>query len=130
MCKEDALIALEYGADALFVSNHGARQLDTTPATIEILAEVMQTLKEKGLADKVEVYFDGGVRRGTDIFKALALGARAVFLGRAILWALAAGGQKGVERVMEIMNRELREAMLACDCHTVEDIRKKGVLFD
>ena len=88
MCAEDALIALQYGADALFVSNHGARQLDTTPATIEILEEVMEAVKGKN----VEVYFDGGVRRGTDILKALALGANAVFLGRAILWGLAVGG--------------------------------------
>jgi (S)-2-hydroxy-acid oxidase len=71
MCAEDALIAIKFGADAIFVSNHGARQLDTTPATIEILEEVIEAVKEKG----VEVYFDGGIRRGTDILKALALGA-------------------------------------------------------
>lgn len=129
MCKEDALIALEYGADALFVSNHGARQLDTTPATIEILAEVMETLKERGLDKKIEVYFDGGVRRGTDVLKALALGAKAVFLGRAILWALAAGGQKGVEKVLSLINEELKESMIRTGCYCVEDIAKNGVIY-
>lgn len=82
-----------------------------------------------GLQDKVEVYFDGGVRRGTDVFKALALGARAVFIGRPILWGLGTAGQRGVEKVLEILNRELKQAMLACDCHTLDDIRQKGVIF-
>ena len=83
-CREDALKCLEYGVDAIWVSNHGARQLDTTPATIEVLEEVVQAVE-----GKIEVYFDGGVRRGTDVLKALALGARAVFIGRPQLWGLA-----------------------------------------
>jgi len=74
MCAEDALIALENGADAIFVSNHGARQLDTTPATIEVLSEVIHAVRSSP-RPTVEVYFDGGVRRGSDILKALALGA-------------------------------------------------------
>jgi len=118
MCAEDALIALEYGADALFVSNHGARQLDTTPATIEVLEEVMDAVKGKN----IEVYFDGGVRRGTDILKALALGAKAVFLGRAVLWGLAAGGQKGVERVLHLLHEEFKEAMFMTGCSSIQDI--------
>lgn len=122
MCAEDAIIALEHGADAIFVSNHGARQLDTTPATIEVLEEVILACQGKN----VEVYFDGGVRRGTDILKALALGAKAVFLGRAVLWGLGAGGQKGVERVLEIMHEELKEAMIQTGCQTVEDIHRLG----
>ena len=73
MCAEDALLALEHGADAIFVSNHGARQLDTTPATIEVLEEVIDAVRAAG--SSIEVYFDGGVRRGTDILKALAIGA-------------------------------------------------------
>jgi (S)-2-hydroxy-acid oxidase len=125
MCAEDALIALEHGADAIFVSNHGARQLDTTPATIEVLDEVVQAVRGSK-KPHVEVYFDGGVRRGADILKALALGATAVFLGRAILWGLAAGGQKGVERVLEILNEELKEAMMMAGCSSIEDVRKKG----
>jgi len=122
MCAEDAIIALEHGADAIFVSNHGARQLDTTPATIEVLEEVILACQGKN----VEVYFDGGVRRGTDILKALALGAKAVFLGRAVLWGLGAGGQKGVERVLEIMHEELKEAMIQTGCQTVDDIHRLG----
>lgn len=122
MCAEDAIIALEHGADAIFVSNHGARQLDTTPATIEVLEEVILACQGKN----VEVYFDGGVRRGTDVLKALALGAKAVFLGRAVLWGLGAGGQKGVERVLEIMHEELKEAMIQTGCQTVEDIHRLG----
>ncbi len=74
----------------------------------------------------MEVFFDGGVRRGTDILKALALGAKAVFLGRAVLWGLAAGGQKGVEKVLEILHEELKEAMIQTGCQTVADIHNKG----
>ena len=122
MCKEDALLALEYGADALFVSNHGARQLDTTLSTIEVLEEVMDAVKGKN----VEVYFDGGVRRGADILKALALGANAVFLGRAILWGLASGGQEGVEQVIKLLTEEFKEAMYQTGCASIEDIHCKG----
>ena len=122
MCAEDAIIALQHGADAIFVSNHGARQLDTTPATIEVLEEVILACQGKN----VEVYFDGGVRRGTDILKALALGAKAVFLGRAVLWGLGAGGQKGVERILEIMHEELKEAMIQTGCQSIADIHRLG----
>lgn len=88
MCKEDALLAIENGIDAIFVSNHGARQLDTTPATLEVLEEVVEAVK----GTNIEVFFDGGIRRGSDVLKALALGAKGVFIGRPILWGLAAGG--------------------------------------
>lgn len=114
MCAEDALLALKNGADALFVSNHGARQLDTTPATIQVLEEVIQAVRASG--SNIEVYFDGGVRRGSDILKALALGAQAVFLGRAVLWGLAAGGQAGVERILDILTEEFKEAMSLTGC--------------
>lgn len=122
MCAEDAIVAIENGADAIFVSNHGARQLDTTPATIEVLEEVIEVCKGKN----VEVFFDGGVRRGTDILKALALGAKSVFLGRAVLWGLATAGQQGVERILHIMHEELKEAMMQTGCKSVEDIHTKG----
>jgi len=89
----------------------------------------MQTLRERGLDHKIEVYFDGGVRRGTDVLKALALGAKAVFLGRPILWALAAGGQQGVEKVLQLMNEELKEAMIRTGCYSVDEIAKKGILY-
>jgi isopentenyl diphosphate isomerase/L-lactate dehydrogenase-like FMN-dependent dehydrogenase len=108
MCKEDAILAVDNGADAVFVSNHGGRQLDTTPASIEVLEEVVEALKGR----KVEIYFDGGIRRGSDILKAIAIGANAVFIGRPVIWGLACGGQEGVERALEILNDELKEAMI------------------
>lgn len=125
MCKEDAILAMNNGADALFVSNHGARQLDTTPATLEVLQEVVEVARPRG----IEVYFDGGVRRGTDVLKALALGAQAVFVGRPILWGLAAGGQQGVTRVLNLLNDELKESMIACGCYSIQDIQKNGVFY-
>ena len=126
MCAEDALKALEHGADAIFVSNHWARQLDTTYATIEVLEEVVLAVRGTKGGDKVEIYFDGGVRRGSDVFKALALGAQAVFLGRAVLWGLATDGQKGVERVLKIMIEELKETMMLTGCHSIQEIHQKG----
>jgi (S)-2-hydroxy-acid oxidase len=75
---------------------------------------------------KVEIYFDGGVRRGSDIFKALAMGANAVFYGRAVLWGLATDGQKGVELILHILNEEFKETMLITGCNSIEDIRTKG----
>ena len=126
MCAEDALKALDYGADAIFVSNHGARQLDTTYSTIEVLEEVVQAVRNTKDGHKVEIYFDGGVRRGSDIFKAIALGANAVFLGRAVLWGLGTDGQKGVERILHILNEEFKETMLLTGCNTIDDIRTKG----
>ena len=89
-----------------------------------MLDEVVTAVRATG--SQVEIYFDGGVRRGTDILKAIALGAQAVFLGRAILWGLGAGGQKGVERILAILTEEFKEAMYLCGCQTIEDIRQKG----
>mmetsp|Transcript_6711 Transcript_6711/g.10779 ORF Transcript_6711/g.10779 Transcript_6711/m.10779 type:complete len:166 (-) Transcript_6711:90-587(-) len=110
MCKEDARLALQNGIDGIYVSNHGARQLDTTPSTIEILKEVADEValyaQETG-TKKVPVLFDGGVRKGSDILKALALGADTVWIGRAVLWALACEGQTGVENILRILNQEL-----------------------
>lgn len=122
-CAEDALRAVEVGADAIWVSNHGARQLDTTPASIEVLEECVQAVK-----GKIEVYFDGGISRGTDVLKALALGARCVFIGRPVLWGLAYNGQGGVERVLQILNDELRRAMILTGCLKLSDITKEGVI--
>jgi (S)-2-hydroxy-acid oxidase len=115
MCAEDTRLALEAGIDGIYVSNHGARQLDTTPATIEILKEVVEETErfaaEKG-TKKVPVWFDGGIRHGSDVLKAIALGADLVWIGRPVLWALACEGQTGVENVIRILNEELKEAML------------------
>jgi isopentenyl diphosphate isomerase/L-lactate dehydrogenase-like FMN-dependent dehydrogenase len=102
LTQEDAALALAHGAAAIIVSNHGGRQLDTAVATIEALLEVVEAV-----AGRCEVYLDGGVRRGTDVLKALALGARAVFVGRPILWGLAVNGEEGVRHVLELLRREL-----------------------
>lgn len=103
---EDALLAVEYGADAIVVSNHGGRQLDGVAASIEVLPEVVEAV-----AERCEVYVDGGIRRGTDVLKALALGARAVLIGRPALWGLAVGGAEGVAHVLELLRSELELAM-------------------
>jgi len=108
---DDAAQAVAHGAAAVIVSNHGGRQLDGVPATIEVLEEVVQAV-----ADRAEVYLDGGVRRGTDVLKALALGARAVCIGRPYLWGLAVGGQAGVERVLTLLREELATAMYLAGC--------------
>jgi isopentenyl diphosphate isomerase/L-lactate dehydrogenase-like FMN-dependent dehydrogenase len=125
MCREDARIALEAGFDGIYISNHGARQLDTTPATIEVLPEIADEVakfaKERGIL-KPPVYFDGGIRYGADILKAIALGADLVWIGRPVLWALASGGQKGVENLLRILNEELKEAMLSCGCYSLKEI--------
>jgi len=106
MTGEDAIEAVNAGVDGIWVSNHGGRQLDTTCSTIEVLDEVV-----KAVNGRAEVYLDGGVMRGTDVFKALALGARAVFLGRPILWGLAHSGEEGVHKVLQLINDELVLAM-------------------
>jgi 4-hydroxymandelate oxidase len=106
LTAEDTVLAVEHGAKAIIVSNHGGRQLESGLATIEALPEVVAAAH-----GRAEIYMDGGIRRGTDALKALALGARAVLLGRAILWGLAADGQRGVARVLELLNAELELAM-------------------
>jgi 4-hydroxymandelate oxidase len=108
---EDARLAVEHGVDGIVVSNHGARQLDRTPAPINALAEVVAAVQAAGGATRMEVWVDGGVRRGLDIAIALALGARAVLVGRPIIYALAAGGQAGVERAVAILLEEFKIAM-------------------
>jgi isopentenyl diphosphate isomerase/L-lactate dehydrogenase-like FMN-dependent dehydrogenase len=100
---------VDAGAAGVVVSNHGGRQLDTAVATADALAEVAAAV-----GDRVEVYVDGGVRRGTDVLKALALGARAVLVGRPVLWGLAVAGSAGVERVLSGLTGELRLAMALC----------------
>jgi len=111
---EDAAIAAEHGVAGIVVSNHGARQLDRTPAPIDVLAEVVaavEAVQGPGPDRRTEVWVDGGVRRGLDVAIALALGARAVLVGRPIMWALAAGGSTGVERALEILRVEFEIAM-------------------
>jgi L-lactate dehydrogenase (cytochrome) len=99
---EDARKAADYGADGIVVSNHGGRQLDYLPASIDVLPEIVDAI-----GDRAEVLLDSGVRRGSDVVKALALGARACMVGRPYLWGLASGGQSGVERTFSILNSEI-----------------------
>ncbi|CEM36117.1 unnamed protein product [Vitrella brassicaformis CCMP3155] len=107
MTAEDAILAKEQGVAAVWVSNHGARQLDGVDATIDVLEEVVDALR----GTSIEVYLDGGIRRGTDILKALALGARAVAFGRPALWGLTYNGKEGVSQVLQMMKDELSLAM-------------------
>jgi 4-hydroxymandelate oxidase len=108
---DDALRAMNHGASGIIVSNHGGRQLDTTPASISVLPEIVDAV-----TGAVEVYVDGGIRRGTDILKAMAYGARAVFVGRPILWGLAVGGEAGVKYVLEMLRDEFDLAMALAGC--------------
>jgi isopentenyl diphosphate isomerase/L-lactate dehydrogenase-like FMN-dependent dehydrogenase len=119
---EDARLACEHGADAIVVSNHGGRQLDGVSATLEALPEVAEAV-----GGRIEVYLDGGVRRGADVLRALALGARAVLVGRPILWGLAAGGQDGVARVLELLRAEIELALQLLGCASPADVRREHV---
>jgi 4-hydroxymandelate oxidase len=114
---DDAVACLDAGAVGVVVSNHGGRQLDRVVASAEALVEVAAAV-----GDRAEVYVDGGIRRGTDVVKALALGARAVLIGRPVLWALAADGAAGVERLLSGLAAELRLAMALCGAVTVGDL--------
>jgi 4-hydroxymandelate oxidase len=118
VCRgDDARQAAKHGARGVVVSNHGGRQLDTAPSTCEVLPYVVEAA-----GDSCEVYVDGGIRRGSDVLKALALGARAVLLGRPILWGLSVDGEKGALQILEIVRRELDEAMLLCGCTNLSQI--------
>lgn len=119
---DDALRAAEAGAAGVVVSNHGGRQLDTAPATIDVLPEIADALAAHGHA--IEVLMDGGIRRGTDILKALALGAKAVLVGRPILWGLAAGGEAGAAKVLSLLRGELDLAMALAGAPTIADISR------
>jgi isopentenyl diphosphate isomerase/L-lactate dehydrogenase-like FMN-dependent dehydrogenase len=114
---EDAALAVQHGVDGLIVSNHGGRALETMRGTIDCLPEVVAAVK-----GRIPVFVDGGVRHGTDIYKALALGARGVGIGRPYIWGLSAFGQAGVERVLEIMRAELTLTMQQMGTPTIKDI--------
>jgi len=122
---DDALRAVEHGAKAVIVSNHGGRQLDGAIASIDGLSEVVAAV-----GDKAEVLVDGGIRRGTDILKALALGAKAVLLGRPVLWGLAVAGEAGVQHVLELLRDELDLAMALSGCAKLKDIDRTLVIRD
>ncbi len=116
---DDARLALARGVGALLVSNHGGRQLDTMPASIELLPALADAV-----AGSVPLLLDGGVRRGTDVVKALALGASAVAIGRPVLWGLAVAGEAGVARVIEMLRSELDRALALCGCASVREVSR------
>jgi isopentenyl diphosphate isomerase/L-lactate dehydrogenase-like FMN-dependent dehydrogenase len=120
--REDARLAIEHGIDGILVSNHGGRSTETGRSTIESLPEVVNEV-----GNRIPVFVDGGVRRGTDVFKALALGAKAVGIGRPFLWGLGAFGQAGVDRVLEILQGELNLVMGNCGTQTVAAIDRSYV---
>jgi isopentenyl diphosphate isomerase/L-lactate dehydrogenase-like FMN-dependent dehydrogenase len=114
---EDAALAVEHGVDAIVVSNHGGRQLDAVAPTAELLPEIVEAV-----GGRIEVYVDGGVRRGSDVVKALALGARAVLAGRAPLWGLASDGEAGARRVLELLRDEIELALALCGCRSPAEV--------
>ncbi|KAJ3543745.1 hypothetical protein NM208_g3415 [Fusarium decemcellulare] len=117
MSPEDAVLAIENGADAIFVSNHGGRQLDGSPPTLRVLEDICQAVK-----GRVPVHFDGGVRRGSDIFKGLCLGADMVWIGRPALWGIAYDGERGVVNALNILYEEFKACMGLAGCSTLKDL--------
>jgi isopentenyl diphosphate isomerase/L-lactate dehydrogenase-like FMN-dependent dehydrogenase len=122
LTAEDAALAVKQGIEGIIVSNHGGRQLDSVPASIEAIPEIVAAVN-----GQCEVYLDGGIRRGTDILKALALGARAVLVGRPILWGLAVNGAEGVSHVLELLRAELELAMVLSGRPTLDSIDRSLV---
>ena len=122
MTAADARRAVDAGASALVVSNHGGRQLDGDPGTAEVLAAIVDEV-----GGEVEVYVDGGIRRGTDVVRALALGARAVLVGRAVLWSLAAGGQAGVERMLGLLGDEVADTLRQLGVPRLGDLDRSSI---
>lgn len=120
LSPEDAAMAVEHGARAIVVSNHGGRQLDDSIASVDALPAIVDAV-----GGRAEVILDGGVRRGIDVLKALALGARAVLIGRAAAWGIAAGGQAGVERVLDLLRIELSVAMAIAGVTNVEKVDRR-----
>jgi L-lactate dehydrogenase (cytochrome) len=121
---DDAIIAADEGIEAIALSNHGGRQLDSAPAPIDLLPAVVDAVR-----DRVEIICDGGVRRGSDIVKALALGATACMSGRAYLYGLGAAGEAGVDQVLELLSSEMRRTMALIGCSSVADLDRDYVSF-
>jgi isopentenyl diphosphate isomerase/L-lactate dehydrogenase-like FMN-dependent dehydrogenase len=122
LTAEDAVLAAEHGCDAVVVSNHGGRQLDRAVASLDALPEVAEAV-----GDRVEILMDGGIRRGTDVAIALALGARAVLVGRPVIWGLAARGADGVQHVLELLRDELLVALALLGCSSTDDVGRAHV---
>jgi L-lactate dehydrogenase (cytochrome) len=121
-CVEDVIRAIECGVQGVVLSNHGGRQLDFARSGLEVLAEVMPVLRERGWQDRIEIYIDGGVRRATDIIKALCLGATGVGIGRPFLYAMSAYGLPGVDRAMQLLKDEMEMNMRLIGAAKVSDL--------
>ncbi|XP_055596511.1 uncharacterized protein LOC129746688 [Uranotaenia lowii] len=125
LTRDDAILAADIGVQGIWVSNHGARQLDSVPASIEALPEIVAAV-----GNRTTIVLDGGITEGTDVFKALALGAKMVFFGRPALWGLAVDGQCGVERVLDILKKELDLTMAFSGCQSIADITRGHVAHE
>ena len=123
MTQEDAVLAVDAGADAVMVSNHGGRQLDGCLATIDVLPEVVFAV-----GHLVPVFLDGGVRHGSDVVKALALGATAVGIGKPVFFSLAVGGQAAVEHMLQLLKNEIESCMALCGVDRIQDIQKSSLV--
>lgn len=119
---EDVIRAIEVGVQGVVLSNHGGRQLDFARSGIEVLAEVMPVLRERNWQDRIEIYIDGGIRRSTDMIKALCLGARGVGIGRPFLYAMSAYGLPGVDRAMQLLKDEMEMNMRLIGCSKVDQL--------
>ena len=124
MSAEDAKRAHDVGADAIMISNHGGRQLDGSRSPFDQVKAIRDAV-----GDKLEVILDGGVRRGTHVLKALAAGATACSFGKAFLFSLGAGGQQGVERLLENMHKEIRRNMILMGCKSVKDLDRSKIVY-
>ncbi|XP_055372842.1 uncharacterized protein LOC129606517 [Condylostylus longicornis] len=125
LTKEDAILAKNYGCSGIIVSNHGARQIDTVPTALEVLPEIV-----KSVGHELTIMADGGFSNGTDIFKALAMGAKMVFVGRPCLWGLAVDGQNGVESILRILKQDFEKTMRLMGCRKISDISKEMVVHE
>ena len=124
MSIEDAKRAIDIGCSAIMISNHGGRQLDGSRAPFDQLADIVDAV-----GDKIEVILDGGVRRGTHVLKALALGAKACSFGKGYLFALGAGGQKGIESILQKMHDEIKRDMILMGCKSVKDLNRTKIIY-
>ena len=118
---EDAKLAVQHGASGIIVSNHGARQLDGVPASIDVLEMVVKAVNESD--PNIEVYLDGGVRKGTDVLKALGFGAKMVMVGRPVIWGLAYNGKEGVSKTLSLLRSEFDLSMALSGCTSLDDIK-------
>jgi len=124
MSVEDAKRAIDIGATAIMISNHGGRQLDGSRSPFDQLAEIVDAV-----GDKIEVILDGGIKRGTHVLKALAVGAKACSFGKGYLFALGAGGEKGVEAILQKMKAEINRDMILMGCKSVKDLNRSKIVF-